>query len=189
MISANSMIETLKDYVERLNDLEIQYMVPGSFAMSAYATARMTMDINVIIEIEQSDAARFSDRFSDAYYVNVNSIERAVQSNSMFNILSNMNGVKVDCIVRKPTELEKAKFARRRLTEIDGVSFWVISKEDLIMSKLEWAKDSHSEKQFLDIRGLIESGVDDESLRNWVDRLDLKKTWDAFEKWKIRLAK
>ena len=160
MITGNSMIDTLKDFASRLDDLGIGYMVTGSFALSAYATARTTMDIDVIIEIGPGDALRFANRFLGDYYVNADSIDRAISGNSMFNIISNINGVKVDCIVRKPSPFEKAKFNRRRLSEIDGVPFWVISKEDLIISKLAWAKDSLSEKQFGDIRNLVESGIE-----------------------------
>ena len=56
MITGNSMIDTLKDFASRLDDLGIGYMVTGSFALSAYATARTTMDIDVIIEIGPGDA-------------------------------------------------------------------------------------------------------------------------------------
>ncbi len=189
MTTGNSMIDTLKDFALRLDDLGIGYMVTGSFALSAYATARMTMDIDVIIEIGPNDALRFANRFLGDYYVNADSIERAIRGSSMFNIISNINGVKVDCIIRKPNSLEMAKFKRRRLSEIDGVPFWVISKEDLIISKLAWARDSLSEKQFGDIRSLVESGIDDTSLNTWIARLELRQVWDAFEKWKTQLSK
>ena len=46
MVESNEMLVTLKDVAERLNDLGIEYMVTGSFAMSAYATARTTLDID-----------------------------------------------------------------------------------------------------------------------------------------------
>ena len=189
MITSNSMVETLTDLVARLDDLGIAYMVTGSFAMSCYATARMTLDIDVILEIGSSDAVRFAKRFVGDYYVDSASIDRAIIGNSMFNVISNINGVKVDCIVRKPNAFEKAKFERRRLCEIDGLPFWVISKEDLILSKLAWAKDSLSEKQLLDIRNLVESGIESSFLSEWIVRLELQETWDAFEKWKIQLAK
>jgi len=69
------------------------------------------------------------------------------------------------------TGFEADKFGRRRESEIDGIGFWVISKEDLILSKLAWAKDSLSEKQFLDIGGLTESGIDDKLFLEQIGRL------------------
>ena len=46
------------------------------------------------------------------------------------------------------TGFEADKVGRRRESEIDGIGFWVISKEDLILSKLAWAKDSLSRNSF-----------------------------------------
>ena len=61
MISENEMVYTLKDVAERLNDLRIDYMVTGSFAMSAYAKARTTIDIDIVLEIHAADATRFRE--------------------------------------------------------------------------------------------------------------------------------
>jgi len=183
------MIETLKDFVQRLDDLGIQYMITGSFAMHAYATGRLTYDIDAVIELSASDAAGFESRFLPDYYVDRNSINLAVENGSMFNIINQKNGVKIDCIVKRATGFESDKFQRRRKSKIDGISFWVISKEDLILSKFEWAKDSHSEKQFLDIRNLLESGVEEKELFEQIERRHLTEVWTEFEKWKIRIKR
>lgn len=51
----------------------------------------------------------------------------------------------------------------------------VLSPEDLILSKLDWAKDSRSQLQLDDVRNLLRSvqGLDTEYLNRWVDRLGL----------------
>ena len=189
MVTQNSMVETLKDFVQRLDDLGIQYMVTGSFAMHAYATGRLTYDIDAIIEVSRRDVERFETKFLPDYYVDQIMIRNAIERNSMFNVLNLNNGVKVDCIIRKETEIEADKFGRRRRSEIDGISFWVISKEDLILSKLDWAKDSLSEKQFIDIRSLVESGINETVFSQQIERLDLRDVWMEFEKWKIQAEK
>ena len=99
---ANELIDTLDDMVGRLNDLGIEYMVTDSVAMSSYVPARSTMDIDVIIEIEQADIQRFEQRFAGDYYVSLESIREARQRNSMFNVLNFTTGIKVDFITRKP---------------------------------------------------------------------------------------
>ena len=189
MAETNEMMATLQDVVAKLNDLGTPYMITGSVAMSAYATARTTMDIDVIVEIGPSEATRFAHAFQETYYVDANSITRAQQYRSMFNVLNLETGIKVDFIPRKPTDFENAKFERRRSSKIGDITFWVIGKEDLILSKLEWAKDSHSEMQFRDIRNLIESGADETFLMKMVGENGLKGVWEAFEKWKIQAAK
>ena len=189
MIEQNEMVATLKDVAERLDELHINYMVTGSFAMSLYITARTTMDIDMILEISSAEADRFEKKFLNDYYVDASSIRRADQRQSMFNIISNVTGVKVDCIVKKRDRLEDEKFKRRWRSKIGGTEFWVIAKEDLILSKLNWAKDSHSELQFRDIRGLLESGADEKILYESINQMGLTEAWKAFEKWKIQAEK
>ena len=185
----NELLDTLRDVVVRLGDLGVEYMVTGSVAMSAYATARTTFDIDVIVEITPRDEERFEQRFVGDYYVDIESIRRARQHQSMFNVLNFSTGVKVDLIIRKQTEFEVAKFTRRRLSKIGDVEFWVISKEDLILSKLAWAKDSHSELQFSDVRNLLESGVDEKMIDSSIRVEGLSRVWKAFLEWKTQVAK
>lgn len=189
MTDTNEMVATLRDVVTRLDDLGLAYMVTGSFAMSDYVTARMTMDIDIVIEISAADADRFERRFFGDYYVDARAIRRAGNDLSMFNIINNETLIKIDCIVKKTSRSELAKFTRRRRSLLGGVECWVISKEDLILSKLDWAKESHSEIQFRDVRNLIETGVDDEMLGSEIKDAGLESTWKAFEEWKIRAAK
>ncbi len=48
-----------------------------------------------------------------------------------------------------------------------------MSKEDLIISKLYWARESHSELQLRDVKNLLASGYDVEYLERWTRRLQL----------------
>jgi len=185
----NEIFDTLHDVVVRLNFLEVEYMVTGSVAMSSYVPARATMDIDVIIEIEDSDIQRFERKFAGDYYIDLESIRRAKERHSMFNVVNFTTGVKVDFITRKPNVFEAAKFKRRRRTRIDGTDFWVISKEDLILSKLWWARDSHSGRQFEDVCRLIESGADAEMIDSEIEAQGLRPVWGVYLEWKTRVKK
>ena len=55
----------------------------------------------------------------------------------------------------------------------DLVSVWIVSKEDLIISKLYWARDSHSEFQLRDVKNLLVSGYDVAYLEQWTRELGL----------------
>ena len=56
---------------------------------------------------------------------------------------------------------------------------WFISPEDLIISKLSWSKDSHSEIQLKDVRNLIETvdGLDLKYIDNWIAQLGLEQIY------------
>lgn len=187
MIDKNEMLATLEDTVRRLEELGIPYMVTGSFAMSTYATARTTMDIDIVVEIGTVDPQAIEAKFRPDYYVDAESIRLAKQHQTMFNMLNRANGVKVDCILRKKNRFELERFERRRRASLGGVEFWSISKNDLILSKLRWAKDSHSEVQFRDIQGLVGEGESDIAAE--VRREGLGEVWNAYIEWTIRAKK
>ena len=63
-----SMIETLRDFIAKMDALGIEYMVTGSYAMSAYGEIRMTKDIDVVIVISPADVRAFLAQFIDKYY-------------------------------------------------------------------------------------------------------------------------
>ena len=47
----------------------------------------------------------------------------------------------------------------------------IVSKEDLILFKLVWAKNSHSEMQLRDVANLLMSGYDIGYIEFWADKL------------------
>jgi hypothetical protein len=56
-----------------------------------------------------------------------------------------------DCIIRKKIEYQRVEFDRRQRISIRDFSMFIATKEDLIISKLFWAKDFHSELQLNDM--------------------------------------
>ena len=81
------------------------------------------------------------------------------------------SGVKVDLIVRKSSEFRQVEFARRRQVAIAGIQTWVVSCEDLVLSKLVWALDSNSELQRRDIRQFLAVAIDIDYIRKWAPNL------------------
>lgn len=73
--------------------------------------------------------------------------------------------------MRKSSEYRQVEFARRQPVQIQGVKTWIVSREDLILSKLVWAKDSGSELQRRDVKTLLDDSMDRAYLTQWATRL------------------
>jgi len=58
---------------------------------------------------------------------------------------------------------------------VEGHPFFIVAPEDLVLSKLVWAKDSRSEVQLSDVRNLLASveKMDREYLALWAERLSV----------------
>jgi hypothetical protein len=186
MNTGTSMIETLRDFVQKMNELGIDYMVTGSFAMSAYGEIRMTRDIDVVVQLTEHKIKRFAQLFQNEYYVSEESIRRAITHRSMFNVISHAHGGKIDCIVMKDTDFARAAFQRRYKVIVSEIEFWTTTKEDLIIAKLNWARDTHSEMQIRDIANLTSTEYDSAYVDDWVTRLQLEDIWHEVNEWKTQ---
>lgn len=184
-----SMIETLRDFVAKANELGIEYMVTGSFAMSAYGEIRFTRDIDVVLQISEGQAKPFAELFEADYYVSEGSVKQAILRRSIFNVINHEYGGKLDCIVMKDTDFARASFARRYKVTVSGVEFWTTTQEDLIIAKLSWARDTHSEMQIRDIANLTSTEYDSDYVDDWIGRLGLQSIWSEVEAWKTLRAK
>ena len=87
--------------------------------------------------------------------------------------------LKIDCVVLKDKEFEINAFARRQKIDYSGdFDVWIISREDLILSKLNWAKNTKSERQMQDVASVIRNGFDKEYVEDWAKKLGVKKLLD-----------
>ena len=83
---------------------------------------------------------------------------------------------KVDLLIRKPGEYRRVEFGRRRAVVVAGHRLFVVAPEDLILSKLDWARESRSRVQLDDVRNLLASveDLDHGYLEVWIGRLGLE---------------
>ena len=102
--------------------------------------------------------------------------QEALQNRSMFNVIDYQTGGKADFIIRKDCAFSFEKFRRRIAANILGIQVPVISPEDAILSKLEWLKESQSERQFRDALGVAVvqwQRLDKVYLRKWAQELSV----------------
>ena len=172
----NEQLGFLKQIAARLDTAGILYMLTGSMAMAIYAEPRMTRDIDLVIECQPEDAATIAALFEADCYVDVEAIREAARRRSMFNIIHNEWIIKADFIARGDTEYRRVEFNRRRRFDVEGTPISVVSPEDLILSKLVWAKGSNSQLQLRDVELIIKSGttLDWDYLHQWAATLQVE---------------
>ncbi|MCS6989846.1 MAG: hypothetical protein NZM06_10060 [Chloroherpetonaceae bacterium] len=172
-------LEVLRDVARRLESRNIAYMLTGSMAMNLYAEPRMTRDLDIVVELHDPDAKRLAELFEPDYYVSQEEIELALRSTGMFNLIHQASVTKIDCIIEKPDAMSRAAFARRKKVKVDGCEIYVIGKEDLIVAKLIWLKESDSAQQKRDIRNLLQTECDEALLERLTTELGLTELLES----------
>jgi len=164
----------------RLDRAGIAYMVTGSIAVSLYAEPRMTRDVDLVVDLQPSDAERVIALFAADFVCDAGRVQTAIADRSMFNLIHTEAVVKIDVIVRKDDAYRQEEFRRRRQAEIGGAAIWVVSAEDLILSKLAWARGSRSEFQMRDVRNVIaaQPALDWRYVEQWAERLGVTDLLD-----------
>jgi len=174
--------EVLQCIVPRLDQSGTQYMVTGSIAASYYGRARGTYDLDIVIAATPEKLKNFIELLpKDEYYAMLQDALDAYRQQSTFNILDTIRGWKIDLILQKSAPFHREAFQRRRAVTFEGILTFLISAEDLILSKLEWGKMGESERQIKDAAVVLEKQqhqLDLSYLEKWVAALGLVPQWN-----------
>lgn len=170
------MNELLAFVVSALESVPMNYMLTGSMAMTVYTVPRSTRDIDLVIEVQPSQKDIFLAQFKERFHFNEQTVvdEFGGRGVGIFNLIDHKTFYKVDFIIRKKDRYEQVKFSNRRRVLMDGVEAWVISPEDLILSKIQWIQQLESERQKEDIRHLLSvQGLKMDYITSWAAFLKL----------------
>ena len=171
----------MNDFLERLlaalDRAEVEYMLAGSTASSFYAQPRTTQDFDVVVDLDPSNLDKLLEQFPEEhYYVSSEAARDAVFRRGMFNVVDHSSGFKADLIVLKNRPFSRSEFARRKSAVFAGRAAWFASPEDVILSKLEWARDWGGERQWSDVRSILQvcgEQLDWNYLRDWAAELQV----------------
>ena len=83
--------------------------------------------------------------FESEYYLDKKNVANAISRRGMFNLIHTETVIKVDFVVLKSDSYRQEEFARRMTIAVGDFQTWIVSREDLILSKVLWAKDSKSD--------------------------------------------
>lgn len=177
--SMNSAHRLLSEIPGKLEAVDVPYMIVGSFASAYHGIPRSTQDLDIVVSIEPGRVDPLISTLSaPGSYLSREAVESAVERRGQFNLIDGQSGWKVDFIVCKNREFSQQELSRRQLVTLSGSEVFIASAEDTILSKLEWAKESHSERQLRDVAGILDvcgSRLDREYLDRWIAKLELSE--------------
>ena len=182
----------LEDAIARLLDLldraQVPFMLTGSIASTTHGVPRATTDLDVVIDPSEAGLEAFLAALGEGGWRidgGESAARRARMGRTHFVVVDDATSWKVDLVVKKDRPFSLAEFERRERVEVLGVPAWVASAEDVIVSKLEWSKQSTDvtlrSRQRRDVAGVVASRgteLDREYVERWVSALDLADEWD-----------
>jgi hypothetical protein len=141
-----------------LERLDIPYMVVGGFAAIFYGEPRLTIDVDIVVDMKPGHVRPFVAAFPvPDYYASEEGVYDSLQQCYPFNVLHPVTGAKVDLVPLPPDPFSRAAFQRRQRLEYDnaGNTAAFIIPEDIILAKLVAFQRTGSDKHLKDARGVL----------------------------------
>ncbi len=160
-------MEPVRDYelkaffayaIEVLERLGVPYMVVGGFAAILHGEPRLTIDVDIVVDMKPEHIGPFVAAFPiPDYYVSEEGIRDSLQRRYPFNVIQPATGAKVDLIPLPRDLCTRAAFQRRQRLAYDeaGHSATFITPEDIILAKLTAFRETESDKHLRDARGVL----------------------------------
>ena len=174
--------EALAAVVAALGQLSIPFMLTGSVASSYHGHPRATHDADLVIDPTAAQLDALVESLAAAgFYVDPESARSALRRRTQFNAIETGYGCKIDLIVRRDRPFSQEEFARRVAVDLSfAKAVPIVTPEDAILSKLEWARRSgDSEKQLADAAGVLDlnPSIDRAYIEHWAADLGVSDLW------------
>ena len=176
-----SISEVLQRITAALDQNGVDYMLTGSFASAYHGTPRSTQDIDIVVE---ATAAQLRDLVNSLpvgqYYSDLDAALQAHKAESMFNVIDLSTGWKIDFILRKSRPFSREEFRRRTRVNLQEVSLFVASAEDVVIAKLEWSRLAQSQRQIDDAAAILRARretLDHRYIEKWTGELQVQEEW------------
>ncbi len=156
-----SAIDFYIQVVQALDDINAPYMIVGAFAGLAFGVSRATFDVDILVDLQEDDFEKLSDKFPlPRYYADPKMMRNSVKMGIMFNLIDTEEGVKADLvpITREPDyEVAFERRVRRTFTDAEGKSFeaWCAQPTDIMIGKLKAWTEGQSAKHPADIYSML----------------------------------
>ncbi len=133
------MLNRLLDVFASFESHDVRYVVIGGVAAILHGVPRATFDLDILIEASSENVRRLLEALTDA------SMGTATMT-SPEEVLENaitifQDRVRLDVQTTTPGVAFKKAWANRKTMNYQGQSFYVLSKGDLIASKLAAGRD------------------------------------------------
>lgn len=162
-----------------LEQLKNDYFVTGGFAVSVWGRPRSTFDVDIVIALKETDVPVFAKAMralGEHVYIDEDMMRDEIRRGGEFNVIDPTSGLKIDFFIMKDDQFSRMQNIRKRQINIDQQIIYFVSPEDLILSKLVWAKKSGSQRQLSDVKSVREMMKDELDwgyISEWTKKLNI----------------
>lgn len=125
--------DEFKEFLKYLNSHRVEYLLIGGWAVGIHSNPRLTLDIDFLIGVADRNIEKIISALND---FGIKGVEKEFFKKKDNTFKIGRPPLRID-ILNKALGIDFEKcYTRRKIIKLDGISVKVISKPDLIKSKL-----------------------------------------------------
>jgi hypothetical protein len=171
--------EVVVEVAHVLEELNVPYVLVGSFASSARGVRRATIDADIVAQVTIDHVKEIVDKLSSRdFYIDDVAVRRAITSERAFNAIHRDSMFKVDVHVSRDefTAKEMERKVAEKILPNSNTFVYIATAEDTVVAKLAWFRKGGevSDRQWSDVLGVLkvqQGRLDHAYMREWCERL------------------
>ncbi len=154
-------INSFRQVVLSLNELEIPYFLTGSLALAVYSRPRLSHDIDFCVHMQKPHVSKMVGRLGNDFYIDAQMMTEAIDTQHMFNIIHLGTNEKMDFFIFNPSDpVPDFCFQNLQKVKLFGLPVPIPTLEGILLIKLRWIKLGGGPIHDQDIRILIDENQD-----------------------------
>jgi hypothetical protein len=159
--------QVVKQLIAGLNAARIDHMLVGSFARNFYAEPRSTKDADVVLSVPGGSLRPLLDALGPEFQVEQQMTFKTNTGTMRSRLAHVASGFTIELFFLSNDVFDQERFKRRRAIRYEDAPTFILTAEDVIVTKLRWAR----RKDLDDVRDVIavqgDAALDWEYIHKW----------------------
>jgi hypothetical protein len=164
--------EIVRRVFESLEQTEIPYVLVGSFASNVYGILRATKDADFVIQAAAGQFSQLMKALGPNFIRDPQVQFETVTGTKKILVSERSSGFEIEFFELSDDPHDQARFARRRRLNVLGQTAWILTPEDVLITKLNWLQRINRSKDLIDVENVISvqgDALDWPYIEQWCD--------------------
>ena len=169
------------EVIERLDQLQVPYMVVGSLSSNVYGIPRSTKDADLVLDMQGREFAPLLRHMQPLFTSDRQLRFEGVTATKRHVLKRTGHEFNVELFVLTSDPFDQARFARRQLRTFAGQRVYLPTPEDVVVQKARWLLHGNRPKDREDIAsvlGVRQGILDWDYIYSWCDQHGTRELLD-----------
>jgi hypothetical protein len=141
--------------IDALNQLNIPFMLVGSFSSNLYGIPRSTKDADFVIQLDPVKYQPLVAALTPEFIVDPQVSFETITSTTRYRMRHRATAFMIELFELSADAHDQTRFARRVPTPFAGRPAFAASGEDVVVTKLRWSLHGQRDKDVDDVRNVL----------------------------------